>query len=116
MFTFFFLQYLSKGCGTVNYMAPEILKGWADPAPLHYNEKCDIWSFGAMVVELSYEFINIKIQSYDIQWKIDKESVHLQCRKKKAIAIFDDSKSLETRSHLHFFDDMLIVEFNYIFK
>ena len=40
-------QSLEAGIGTLNYMAPEIIKNY-----INYSKKIDIWSFGCILYEM----------------------------------------------------------------
>uniref|UniRef100_A0AAY4BW75 Protein kinase domain-containing protein n=1 Tax=Denticeps clupeoides TaxID=299321 RepID=A0AAY4BW75_9TELE len=43
-------NHISGIAGTIYYMAPEVALVTANG---HYNEKCDIWSLGIMLLELA---------------------------------------------------------------
>lgn len=42
----------SEACGTVQWMAPEVLQNFKTPGSSPYNKRCDIFSYGVLLWEI----------------------------------------------------------------
>lgn len=73
--------------GSPAYMAPEVI----DPEISHYDDKCDIWSFGMMIYELLYRERPWKgVSEYDLlENQIKKKDLVFPKEPKRTIKIKD---------------------------